>query len=108
MDQHDIEAIVRRALDEDLPDITSEAIFEPRDRGRARFLVKASGILAGLPFAEATFRAIDPASVFTALRHDGDAVAAGDVVAEVSASGIALLSREPTALHPLQPAAAIA
>ena len=31
-----IDAIVRRALDEDLPDITSEAIFEPGDPGRAR------------------------------------------------------------------------
>src|SRR5437868_6576392 len=66
MDQHDIEAIVRRALDEDLPDITSEAIFEPGDRGQARFLVKSSGILAGLPFAEATFRAIERESGFEA------------------------------------------
>ena len=54
MDQHDIDAIVRHALDEDLPDITTEAIFSAGDRGRARFVVKTSGIIAGLQLAEAT------------------------------------------------------
>ena len=39
--------IVRRAFAEDLPDITSEAIFDPTDRGSARFLVKGSGVVAG-------------------------------------------------------------
>jgi nicotinate-nucleotide pyrophosphorylase (carboxylating) len=107
-DPREVEAIVRRALDEDLPDITSEAIFEPGDRGRARFLVKAPGILAGLPFAAATFRLLEPGSVFTALANDGQAVEAGDVVAEVSASVIALLSGERTALNLLQRASGIA
>ena len=63
MDQRDIDAVVRRALDEDLPDITSEAIFAPADRGRARFLVKAEGVIAGLAFARATFQALEPAAV---------------------------------------------
>lgn len=103
-----VEAIVRRALDEDLPDITSEAIFAPGDRGTARFLVKAPGVLAGLPFAEATFRAIEIGSIFTALKRDGEAVEPGDVVAEVSSSVIALLSGERTALNLLQRASGIA
>lgn len=100
--------IIRRALDEDLPDITSEAIFEPGDRGRARFVIKTSGVLAGLDFAAATFRAIDPTSAFTANRGDGDVVASGDVVAEVSASVIALLAGERTALNLMQRASGIA
>jgi nicotinate-nucleotide pyrophosphorylase (carboxylating) len=104
----DIDRIVRCALDEDLPDITSEAIFGPGDRGRGRFLVKASGVLAGLDFAAATFRAIDPTSVFTSIRSDGDAVEPGDVVAEVSASVIALLAGERTALNLMQRASGIA
>src|SRR5438067_13772719 len=89
-----LEAIVRRALDEDLPDITSEAIFEPGDRGRARFLMKASGILAGLAFAQRTFAAIDPSASFTDKRKDGDKVEAGDVIAEVEATVVALLAGE--------------
>lgn len=104
----DIDSIVRHALDEDLPDITSEAIFDPGDRGQARFLVKASGILAGLDFAAATFAAIDPSSSFEAKRKDGDAVEPGDVVAEVSASVIALLAGERTALNLMQRASGIA
>jgi len=104
----DIDSIVRRALDEDLPDVTSEAIFEPGDQGRARFLMKASGILAGLAFAKRTFAAIDPAASFVARRKDGDQVEAGDVVAEVSASVIALLAGERTALNLMQRASGIA
>jgi len=108
MDKRDIDLIVRRALDEDLPDITSEAIFEPSDRGQARFLVKASGILAGLEFAAATFAAIDPSSSFDGKRKDGDAVEPGDVVAEVEASVIGLLAGERTALNLMQRASGIA
>lgn len=108
MNPRDIEAIVRRALDEDLPDITSEAIFAPSDRGRARFLVKASGVVAGLALAEATFRAIDPTARLGTLHEDGDRVESGKIVAEVEASVITLLSGERTALNLLQRASGIA
>jgi len=108
MDIRDLDPIVRRALDEDLPDITSEAIFEPSDRGRAKFLVKASGILAGLEFAAATFAAIDPSSSFDPKRKDGDEVEAGNVVAEVEASVIGLLAGERTVLNLMQRASGIA
>ena len=108
MDRREIDDIVRRALDEDLPDITSEAIFAADDRGRARFLVKADGILAGLAFAEATFAAIDGSARFSRRHRDGDAVKTGDIVAEVDASVIALLSGERTALNLLQRASGIA
>ena len=108
MDQRDIDAIVRRALDEDLPDITSEAIFERDDRGQASFVVKSPGVLAGLPFAAATFQAIDRDTVFEAKRNDGDSVGPGDIIAIVSGSVLALLSGERTALNLLQRASGIA
>lgn len=104
----EIEAIVRRALDEDLPDITSEAIFDASDQGRARFVAKSNGILAGLPYAEATFRAIDPTARFKAQKSDGDEVRSGDIIAEVAGAVIALLSGERTALNFLQRASGIA
>ncbi len=108
MDQRDIDAIVRRALEEDLPDITSEAIFEPSERGRARFLVKAAGVIAGLPFAEATFRAIEPTAEFEVRAKDGDRVHPGDVVAEVEGAVVTLLSGERIALNLMQRASGIA
>lgn len=104
----DIDDIVRRALDEDLPDITSEAIFERGEQGYASFLVKAPGVLAGLPFAGATFRMIDRNTLFEARRDDGDSVVPGDVIAIVSGSVLALLSGERTALNLLQRASGIA
>lgn len=103
-----IESIVCRALDEDLPDITSEAIFESGDRGRARFIAKADGVVAGLEFAAATFAAVDPTSRFTADVAEGAAVAGGEVIAHVEGSVVGLLSGERTALNLVQRASGIA
>src|SRR5438270_3028584 len=108
MDQRDIDLIVRRALEEDLPDITSEAIFSPGERGRARFLVKAEGVIAGLPFAEAAFRILEQTAVFAVKARDGDRVRPGDIVAEVEATVVALLSGERAALNLIQRASGIA
>ncbi|HYC58855.1 MAG TPA: carboxylating nicotinate-nucleotide diphosphorylase [Thermoanaerobaculia bacterium] len=102
------EDIVARAFAEDLPDITSEAIFAPSDRGSARFLVKTSGVIAGLAVIETVFRMLDSSAEVALAASDGDAVEAGDVVAEVSASVIALLAGERTALNLLQRASGIA
>src|SRR5687768_9779915 len=108
MNPSDVESIVRRAFEEDLPDITSEAIFDAADRGTAAFVVKGDGILAGLAFAEATFRMLEPAAELVAKVEDGRAVTRGDVVAEVKASVITLLSGERTALNLMQRASGIA
>jgi len=108
MDRHDIAPLVRRALEEDLPDITSEAIFTARDRGTAAFLIKAPGVLAGLDFADETFAELDDSAEFIRHFEDGALVEPGDVVAEVSASVIALLSGERTALNFMQRASGIA
>lgn len=102
------EQIVQRAFAEDLPDITSESIFTPEDRSSARFLVKAEGVIAGLPAIEAVFRTLDKTAEITLQAKDGDAVKPGDIMAEVSASVIALLSGERTALNLLQRASGIA
>ena len=108
MDRNDIAPLVRRALEEDLPDITSEAIFTARDRGTAAFLIKAPGVLAGLDFADETFAELDDSAEFIRHFEDGALVKPGDVVAEVSASVIALLSGERTALNFMQRASGIA
>jgi len=100
--------IIRRALEEDLPDITSNAIFDPAERGRARFLMKADGVIAALAVAQETFEIIDATSSFTAHINDGDFVKRGDVIANVESSVIALLSGERTALNLLQRASGIA
>jgi nicotinate-nucleotide pyrophosphorylase (carboxylating) len=100
--------LVRRAFDEDLPDITSEAIFDAEDRGSAVFLVKDRGVIAGLAAVETVFRMLDPKAEVALKMNDGEAVKPGDIVAEVKASVIALLSGERTALNLMQRASGIA
>jgi len=102
------EDIVRRAFAEDLPDITSEAIFGPEERGAARFLVKAEGVIAGLAVLETVFQILDPSAEVVLKGKDGARVQAGEVVAEARASAIALFSGERTALNLVQRASGIA
>jgi len=108
MDPREIEAIVRRALDEDLPDITSESIFDPTERGRARFMVRQAGVIAGLAFAEATLKAIERGASFERRVDDGESVERGEVIAEADAAAITLLAAERTALNLMQRASGIA
>ena len=100
--------IIKAAFAEDLPDITSESIFAPSDRGSARFLVKGEGVIAGLAIIESVFRTLDTSASVELLFDDGARVKPGDIVATVSASVIALLSGERTALNLLQRASGIA
>ena len=108
LDREAIRRLVQRALDEDLPDITSQAIFEPADRGKAEFVIKAAGVIAGLEFAELTFATLDSSARFIAKVEDGARVKPGDAIGEVTASVIALLSGERTALNFMQRASGIA
>ena len=108
MEPSDLDFIVRRALEEDLPDITSEAIFTPDDRGTAQFMARANGVLAGIGIAEAVFQTLDNSAEINLRKHDGDMVGPGDVIAEIRAAVIALLAGERTALNLLQRASGIA
>lgn len=108
LDREAIRKLVGRALDEDLPDITAESIFDRGDRGKAEFLIKGAGVIAGLEFAELTFATLDFSARFIAKVEDGATVEPGDIIAEVTASVIALLSGERTALNFMQRASGIA
>ncbi len=104
----DVEDIVERALAEDLPDITSDAIFEMGEMGSAYFLMKADGVVAGLGFARAVFAFLSSNADFQDLVRDGAHVVSGDIVARVKAPVRTLLSAERTALNLLQRASGIA
>lgn len=108
MNRDDLDTLLSRALEEDLPDITSDAIFDAGERGSASFLVKESGVVAGLKLARAVFATLDRESRFEDLVRDGDGVEAGTVIATVDATVRALLSGERTALNLLQRASGIA
>lgn len=108
LDQQMIRSLVRRALDEDLPDITSEAIFDAADRGTAVFVAKSAGVIAGLAFADMTFAELDSSARFQPRLADGATVEPGQIIADISASVVVLLSGERTALNFLQRASGVA
>src|SRR5919108_430777 len=99
----DLDAIVARALEEDVGagDVTTSATVPPTTRARARITQKQPGVVFGLDAAEATFRALDPDARFARLAAEGEWREAGPVL-EIEGSAAALLTAERTALNFLQ------
>jgi nicotinate-nucleotide pyrophosphorylase (carboxylating) len=99
----DLDAIVRRALDEDVGagDITTQATVPPGTRARARITQKQAGVVFGLDAAEATFRALDPDVRVARLAAEGEWREGGPVL-DAEGSAAALLTAERTALNFLQ------
>lgn len=91
--------LLAAAFAEDLPDLTSTAIFDAEERTRAVLLVKSPGVLCGVPAFVAAFRFLDPEVAVTVHRQDGDEVARGEVAVEVRGRSRAILQAERTALN---------
>ena len=88
-------------------DLTARLI--PPDRAaRARVLAREACVVAGRPWFDATFLALDPACEIDWKVGEGDAVAADSVLAEVAGNARALLTAERTALNFLQTLSAVA
>jgi nicotinate-nucleotide pyrophosphorylase (carboxylating) len=100
---------IARALDEDVGsgDLTAQLI-PPSQTARARVITREAAIIAGRPWFDACFRALDPACVIDWQVNEGDAVAAGDLLVEISGNARALLSAERPALNFLQTLSAVA
>jgi nicotinate-nucleotide pyrophosphorylase (carboxylating) len=94
-------AAVAAALAEDLGadgDLTG-ALLDPSATARADIVSREPGVLAGEACALETFRQVDDSVEVRFERHDGDALAPGDIVASVSGSMRAIVAAERTALN---------
>jgi nicotinate-nucleotide pyrophosphorylase (carboxylating) len=107
----DLDAFVRATLAEDLGqggDITSAATI-PADALFAGEMASRDAIsVAGLPLAEAFFRALDPEVEIELLARDGDRVAKGGVLMRLKGKARALLTAERSALNTVQHLSGIA
>ncbi len=103
MDQDAIDAIVARALAEDVGegDVTTAATVPAGARARAVIIQKAPGVVFGLDPAERTFRALDPEVTVRRLAPEG-AWSEGGPILELEGSARALLTAERTALNFVQ------
>lgn len=102
--------LVKAALAEDIGagDITTDAIINRKEDGRAYFLAKEDLVLAGSFVVEKTFRTLDRNAVFAANFQDGQRVKKGEVIAEVKGKLAMILKGERVALNFLQRMSGIA
>ena len=102
--------LITRALQEDIghQDITTANLVSPSLKAKGIFLVKTTGILAGLEVSRAVYGLLDPDIVFTALISDGEKLEPGDRIAIVEGAAATLLTGERTALNFMQRLSGIA
>ncbi len=102
--------IIQRALAEDIGsgDVTTEAICEPDQMGRAVIRTKEPCVVAGVAVAHIVFETLDGQIEFTPHVRDGERLSAHQAVAEISGRLRAILMGERTALNFLQRLSGIA
>jgi nicotinate-nucleotide pyrophosphorylase (carboxylating) len=107
----DLDRFVRETLAEDLGedgDITSAAVIPAEARFGGVMQSRDAIVVAGLPVAEAFFRALDPAAGIERLAQEGAGVAASTSLMRVSGNARALLTAERSALNTIQHLSGIA
>ena len=102
--------LIQIALDEDAAfnDLTGKATIAADAIGCARISAKASGVLSGMIVADEVFAKVDSSITRNWLVNDGDPIATGDTVCELTGPLRALLAAERTALNFLQHLSGIA
>jgi nicotinate-nucleotide pyrophosphorylase (carboxylating) len=103
LDPAEVEAVIRRALDEDLafgPDVTTDATVSPGALSTGDVVPRSAGVLAGVPVAAAVFDLVGGPAVDIVLHAtDGTTAEPGRAVLTVSGPTRALLTAERTALN---------
>ena len=98
----EIEAVVTRALEEDLGragDITSTATVPEDAPGRAVLNARQSGVIAGLPLVAASFKRLAPDIEIVPHARDGATIAARTKLLTISGNARAILGAERVALN---------
>lgn len=107
--RHIIAANVATALAEDIGDNDWTARLIPAERsGTATVIARQQAVIAGLPWFDEVFRLVDPAVQVRWNAAEGDLVAAGTVLCEISGAARSLLTAERSALNFLQLLSAVA
>lgn len=99
---------VARALAEDLGSGDATAQLLPDDQDQAYVIAKEAGVIAGRPWFDACFLALDPAMQIDWRVSEGQAVEAGTVLVVLRGRSRALVSAERPALNFLQTLSATA
>jgi len=102
--------LIKNALAEDIGDGDHSTLssIDATAKGKAILKIKDTGILAGVAVAEAIFRYIEPDTIFTTFKSDGDAMVFGEIAFEVTALVHTILQCERLVLNTMQRMSGIA
>ncbi|MFS0772413.1 carboxylating nicotinate-nucleotide diphosphorylase [Sphingomonas sp. 1P08PE] len=101
----DLDGFINATLAEDLGptgDVTSAAVIPPDARFTGVMAAREPIAVAGLPLAEAFFRALDPDVAIEVCAADGDRVPAGTELLRLAGNARSLLTAERSALNTVQ------
>ncbi len=104
------EELVDHALAEDWAwgDVTTQALIPADAEGKATFVAKSAGVVAGIEVVHLVFSRVDPSLKFRALLHDGEKLQRGTEIAIVEGKVGSILRGERVALNFLQRLSGIA
>ena len=110
MSDNELRALIRHALDEDTGegDHSSLACIPASAKGRARLLIKESGIIAGLRVAREVFHITDPSLKIEIFLKDGERISFGDIALTAEGNMHSLLRSERLVLNIMQHMSGIA
>jgi nicotinate-nucleotide pyrophosphorylase (carboxylating) len=99
-----VQQLIELALAEDLSagDATTDAVFDPDQRGQGILLAKTPLVLSGREIFEAVFRRVDPRCAFSWRYADGDSVPEHTILADLEGPVASILKAERTGLNFLQ------
>ncbi|HTH54557.1 MAG TPA: carboxylating nicotinate-nucleotide diphosphorylase [Cyclobacteriaceae bacterium] len=105
-----ISDFIHSAIAEDIGegDHSTLATIPSTKQAKAKLLVKADGIIAGVELAQKIFASVDPSLELTLYKNDGDVMKVGDVAFEVHGHARSILSSERLVLNCMQRMSGIA
>ncbi|WP_445452001.1 carboxylating nicotinate-nucleotide diphosphorylase [Flavobacterium sp. 25HG05S-40] len=108
--QKELDIIIQNGIREDIGpgDYSSLACIPNTAKGKAKLLVKDTGIIAGVDFAKMVFENVDPTLEVETFIQDSATVKHGDIVFHVSGSSQSILKAERLVLNSMQRMSAIA
>jgi nicotinate-nucleotide pyrophosphorylase (carboxylating) len=110
LDKELIHRFIKAALSEDVGDgdHTSLATIEAGTQGKAKLLVKDTGILAGVELAKEIFYIVDPNLKLEVFLNDGAEIKPKDIAFEVEGDARSILKAERLVLNCMQRMSGIA
>src|SRR5438067_5005508 len=91
-----LQHLIREALNEDIGDGDHSTLssIPTNKKGKAVLKIKQDGIIAGIEVAEIIFKTVEPDTLFTPFKKDGDSMVFGEKAFEVEAGVHTILKCE--------------